>query len=133
MFKKSKLGFSLIELMIVVGIMGILSAIAFPCYQNYTTRARFAEIISATEPFKLAVAIALQTGAELTELNSGKPGLPASPSPSKNLASIEVKNGVITATGTQLVNNNTYVLQPDKNGSSWSVGGTCVINGTCNA
>jgi type IV pilus assembly protein PilA len=131
--QKPPQGSSLIELMIVIGIMGILTAIALPCYQNYTARARFAEIISATEPFKIAIAIALQTGANIEELSSGKTGIPASPNPTKNLASIKVKNGIITATGSQLVNNNTYILRPDKDGTNWSASGTCIINGICNA
>jgi type IV pilus assembly protein PilA len=125
-------GYSLIELMIVVSIVGILSVIAVPCYQNYTQRARFAEIISATEPFKIAVALALQTGAISAELHSGITGIPATPKPTKNLASVSVKNGVITATASKLLGNKTYVLQPDDKGTNWSVSGTCIDAGICN-
>jgi type IV pilus assembly protein PilA len=126
-------GFSLIELMIVVAIIGILAVIAIPSYQNYTERARFAEVIAATAPFKTAISLALQQGALPDELTNGTLGIPASPAPSKNLASILVESGIITATATEKAHNNTYILKPNADGSSWVVEGTCTKNGLCEA
>ena len=59
--KKQK-GFTLIELMIVVAIIGILAAIALPAYQSYTSRAEYSAVVSAASPAKTAVEVCAQTG-----------------------------------------------------------------------
>jgi prepilin-type N-terminal cleavage/methylation domain-containing protein len=124
-------GFSLIELMTVVTILSILSAIAIPCYLDYTKRARFIEALAATEPFKTAVSLAIQDGNPLIELKNGKHGIPDKPLATKNLTSLIVDNGIITATASALANNTTYILTPNNDGSSWSVSGSCVKAGFC--
>lgn len=58
-------GFTLIELMIVIAIIGLLAALGLPMYQDYTVRAKVTELILAATPAKTAVAEAVQTGGAL--------------------------------------------------------------------
>ena len=128
MMKNAQKGFTLIELMIVVAIIGILAAIAIPQYQDYVTRSKWAGNVTSIAPLKIAVAECLQNSAgDMTlcdtaaKLGSvvGYPGLPAA---TTNLASV-TWDGVITITGTAAVKSCVVTFTPstaDTNKISWA-------------
>src|SRR5215468_8054234 len=93
--KRIQKGFTLIELMIVVAIIGILAAVALPAYQDYTIRAKVSELVLAASGFKTSVAEKAQTDATLA---SAGVGLTVTPSGKVTAGSV-TDGGFITITG----------------------------------
>ncbi|PSV02235.1 pilus assembly protein TapA [Photobacterium leiognathi subsp. mandapamensis] len=74
---KKQQGFTLIELMIVVAIIGILSAIAVPAYSNYTVKSKIVSSLAESSSYKTAVALCNQEQGSLTNCDASSNGIPA--------------------------------------------------------
>ncbi|MBH2156256.1 pilin [Neisseria meningitidis] len=91
-------GFTLIELMIVIAIVGILAAVALPAYQDYTARAQVSEAILLAEGQKSAVTEYYLNHGEWPSNNTSAGVATSTDIKGKYVKEVEVKNGVITAT-----------------------------------
>ncbi len=114
MLRSMQKGFTLIELMIVVAIIGILAAVALPAYQDYTVRARVSEGLIQAGSAKIQVADVLSSGNANGDAN-GYTGQWSFTNATKNVSSVTIASatGVITVTTTAAAGNGTIGLTPN--------------------
>ncbi len=143
--KKIQQGFTLIELMIVVAIIGILASVAIPAYQTYTAKTNYTEVIMATTSVKSAIDICFQLKNSLalcdtvddTSVAAAQAGAVTNANNGR-VTSVEVTDNTAVVTATPVAANgiaatDTYILTPADAGGTlaWTVSGGCLAKGFC--
>ena len=109
---KNQKGFTLIELMIVIAILGILIAIALPAYQDYTIRTKNAECLNVSAAAKLAVSETFQSD-NVLPADDAAAGYAFDADGSEYCDTVAIEGGVITATVQNTGAAGAFTLTPD--------------------
>lgn len=130
-------GFSLLELLLVVALIGILAAFAVPTYQTYLQKTRFMEVVQLSHAIRVAQsACLLQVGDDISACDTFAEIAVPAPNTSDNTQSIGMSatNGAITGTGTTAAGSYTFILTPNINNEgllTYTMGGSCIEIGYC--
>lgn len=104
-------GFTLIELMVVIGIIAILSAIGIPAYQNYLRKAALTDMLQTFVPFRTAIELCALEHGGLATCDGGSNGIPL-PAHTRYISAMEVAAGVVKLTGQESLNGLSVTMTP---------------------
>lgn len=104
-------GFTLIELMVVIGIIAILAAMGIPAYQNYLRKAAMTDMLQTFLPYRNAVELCALDHGGMNTCDGGSQGVPG-PTTSRYVSGMEVSKGVVSLTGQESLNGLSVTLTP---------------------
>ena len=121
-------GFTLIELMVVIGIIAILSAIGVPAYQNYLRKAALTDMLQTFIPYRTAIELCALDHGGVESCDAGSNGIP-SPATTRYVAAMSITQGAVSLEGQESLNGLSVTMTPNWDNASGITGWqrTCAI------
>lgn len=117
---RNQKGFTLIELMVVIAIIAILSAIGIPAYQGYISKAALTDMLQTFSHHRNQIELCGLTQGSLENCNSGSHAIPP-PSTTRYIGEMNITRGVVALTGREILQGLIVILTPHWNGTEGSI------------